>query len=214
VLSGIFFCSEYSSAISLLSEIPGIRKLDISQLDSDSFLNTNLSKMLSSILSAAHNAVKDRKWLQTSNPNGWQDMLRRNWSLGVTSFGGPAVHFQIVRFASRELPFGEVEAEKVLTVGSSDDCLWKSTNGSMIRWYVQTNAVCHRARSDTISAHACCVQYQELFALCQALPGPGSTKMIYCINVIHCGFLPGITSFFVWRRVQQKISHGHGFLKI
>jgi hypothetical protein len=74
-------------------------KLDISRLDRDSFLNTNLSKMLSSILSAAHNAVKDRKWLQTSNPNGWQDMLRRNWHLGVTSFGGPAVHFQIVRFA-------------------------------------------------------------------------------------------------------------------
>ncbi|KAF7514067.1 hypothetical protein GJ744_004392 [Endocarpon pusillum] len=40
--------------------------------------------------------------------------------------------------------------------------------------------------------------YQENFALCQALPGPGSTKMLYCINVIHAGFLPGIVSFFVW----------------
>ncbi|KAI9684641.1 MAG: hypothetical protein M1829_000014 [Trizodia sp. TS-e1964] len=42
--------------------------------------------------------------------------------------------------------------------------------------------------------------YQELFALCQALSGPGSTKMIYCINVIRCGFLPGLLSFFVWRQ--------------
>ena len=25
------------------------------------------------------------------------DMLRHNWYLGLTSFGGPAVHFQIVR---------------------------------------------------------------------------------------------------------------------
>lgn len=25
------------------------------------------------------------------------DMLKHNWHLGITSFGGPAVHFQIVR---------------------------------------------------------------------------------------------------------------------
>jgi chromate transport protein ChrA len=28
--------------------------------------------------------------------------------------------------------------------------------------------------------------------------------MIYCINVIHSGILPGIASFFVWRRVQHQ----------
>ena len=38
-----------------------------------------------------------------------------------------------------------------------------------------------------------------MFSLCQALPGPGSTKMIYAINVIHGGFVAGILSFFIWR---------------
>jgi chromate transport protein ChrA len=54
------------------------------------------------------------------------------------------------------------------------------------------------------------MQYQELFALCQALPGPGSTKMLYCINVIHAGLLPGIVSFFIWRRVWQRTNGDYG----
>ena len=29
------------------------------------------------------------------------EMLQRNWYLGLTSFGGPAVHFQIVGPANR-----------------------------------------------------------------------------------------------------------------
>lgn len=40
--------------------------------------------------------------------------------------------------------------------------------------------------------------YQELFALCQALSGPGSTKMIYAINVLHYGFWVGLVAFLVW----------------
>ncbi|KAH8748454.1 chromate ion transporter [Diaporthe sp. PMI_573] len=40
--------------------------------------------------------------------------------------------------------------------------------------------------------------YQELFSVCQALSGPGSTKMHYCINLIHDGFLPAVLSFLVW----------------
>lgn len=40
--------------------------------------------------------------------------------------------------------------------------------------------------------------YQEMFALCQALCGPGSTKMIYGINVLHYGFWTGLLAFFVW----------------
>jgi hypothetical protein len=41
--------------------------------------------------------------------------------------------------------------------------------------------------------------YKEMFALCQALPGPGSTKMIYAINVLKFGFVIGVISFFMWR---------------
>ncbi|EXK23409.1 hypothetical protein FOMG_19812, partial [Fusarium oxysporum f. sp. melonis 26406] len=40
--------------------------------------------------------------------------------------------------------------------------------------------------------------YQELFSVCQAFSGPGSTKMHYCINLIHDGFLPALLSFFIW----------------
>ncbi|KAF2432774.1 chromate transporter [Tothia fuscella] len=40
--------------------------------------------------------------------------------------------------------------------------------------------------------------YQELFAICQALPGPGSTKMLFCIILIHAGFIPAIFVFLIW----------------
>ncbi|EGD90042.1 hypothetical protein H112_02517 [Trichophyton rubrum D6] len=40
--------------------------------------------------------------------------------------------------------------------------------------------------------------YQELFAISQALPGPGSTKMLFCITMIHAGFLPAVVAFFLW----------------
>ncbi|KAH8670749.1 chromate transporter-domain-containing protein [Ilyonectria robusta] len=40
--------------------------------------------------------------------------------------------------------------------------------------------------------------YQELFSVCQAFSGPGSTKMHYCINLIHDGFLPAALGFFIW----------------
>ena len=40
--------------------------------------------------------------------------------------------------------------------------------------------------------------YQEIFALSQALPGPASTKMLFCINYIHDGLLAGFGAFFIW----------------
>lgn len=40
--------------------------------------------------------------------------------------------------------------------------------------------------------------YQELFSVCQAFSGPGSTKMLYCISLIHDGFLPAVLAFFIW----------------
>ncbi|KAH8661178.1 chromate transporter-domain-containing protein [Ilyonectria robusta] len=40
--------------------------------------------------------------------------------------------------------------------------------------------------------------YQGLFSVCQAFSGPGSTKMHYCINLIHDGFLPAALGFFIW----------------
>ncbi|KAM5441415.1 hypothetical protein MferCBS31731_003486 [Microsporum ferrugineum] len=34
--------------------------------------------------------------------------------------------------------------------------------------------------------------YQELFAICQGLPGPGSTKLLFCIALLHAGFVPAL----------------------
>ncbi|KAH7324562.1 chromate transporter-domain-containing protein [Stachybotrys elegans] len=40
--------------------------------------------------------------------------------------------------------------------------------------------------------------YQELFSVCQAFSGPGSTKMHYCINLLHDGFPSAVLGFFIW----------------
>ncbi|KAL4783888.1 putative chromate ion transporter [Aspergillus varians] len=40
--------------------------------------------------------------------------------------------------------------------------------------------------------------YQELSAVCQALPGPASTKMLFCITLLHAGFIPALMAFFLW----------------
>ena len=50
-------------------------------------------QMLRSMLSLVGDVLAGSKpW----SPRGLGDMLKRNWYLGFTSFGGPAVHFQIV----------------------------------------------------------------------------------------------------------------------
>ncbi|KAE8372496.1 chromate transporter-domain-containing protein [Aspergillus bertholletiae] len=40
--------------------------------------------------------------------------------------------------------------------------------------------------------------YQELFAICQGLPGPGSTKMLFCLALLHAGFIPAVLAFLLW----------------
>ncbi|GLI73622.1 hypothetical protein PoHVEF18_001842 [Penicillium ochrochloron] len=41
--------------------------------------------------------------------------------------------------------------------------------------------------------------YQELFSISQALSGPASTKMLYCVNLIHDGLLGAVLGFITWR---------------
>lgn len=41
-------------------------------------------------------------------------------------------------------------------------------------------------------------QFQEMFALSQALPGPASTKMLVSIVSIHAGYIPAMVVFLVW----------------
>jgi chromate transport protein ChrA len=42
-------------------------------------------------------------------------------------------------------------------------------------------------------------QFQELFAICQALPGPASTKLGFCIVLLQGGFLAAVMFFLTWR---------------
>ncbi|KAI0469054.1 chromate transporter-domain-containing protein [Xylaria cf. heliscus] len=78
-------------------------------------------------------------------------VLETGWHLGLTSFGGPPVHFKI---------FHDKYVKKL---GWIDEQI-----------------------------------YQELFSLSQALSGPASTKMLYCINLITEGFVPAVLGFLLW----------------
>ncbi|KAL1971438.1 hypothetical protein VTN31DRAFT_2370 [Thermomyces dupontii] len=40
--------------------------------------------------------------------------------------------------------------------------------------------------------------YQELFAICQALPGPASTKMLFCLALLHAGLIPALMALLFW----------------
>ncbi|KAH8700791.1 hypothetical protein BGW36DRAFT_447603 [Talaromyces proteolyticus] len=40
-------------------------------------------------------------------------------------------------------------------------------------------------------------RYQELFAICQALPGPGSTKMLFCLILSRAGFILVVAVFYM-----------------
>ncbi|KAI9742957.1 MAG: hypothetical protein M1835_002987 [Candelina submexicana] len=42
-------------------------------------------------------------------------------------------------------------------------------------------------------------QYQEIFTISQALPGPGSTKLLFFINIARGGFAAGLLAFLIWR---------------
>ncbi|KAK4185446.1 chromate transporter-domain-containing protein [Podospora australis] len=78
-------------------------------------------------------------------------IVRVNWHLGVTAFGGPPVHFKI---------FNEKFVQKT-------------------KWIDEQ-------------------VFQEIFSISQSLSGPASTKMLYCINLIHGGFMAALVSFLIW----------------
>lgn len=52
------------------------------------------------------------------------------------------------------------------------------------------------------------MQYQELFSVTQACSGPASTKMLYCINLIHDGFLAACFGFLLWSLPGAAVMYG------
>ncbi|PPR04029.1 hypothetical protein CVT24_010605 [Panaeolus cyanescens] len=99
------------------------------------------------------------------------DVFLRTYDLGFTSFGGPPVHFQIFH---RRFVDG---------LGKAPWINEQTVRLDQITGYTTTEPV---------------AQYQELFAISQALPGPASTKMLFNIAQIHAGLLPAIFVFIIW----------------
>lgn len=90
--------------------------------------------MLSPITSSLREAFARLKPL---NIGGLGEMLRQNWHLGFTAFGGPAVHFQIVSTHGSGYD-QDLSTLAYLTANASDsfiNCSWINWSGWMNRWY-------------------------------------------------------------------------------
>ena len=130
-------------------------------------------------LKTIHEYTRDRRNAYHANNQKLHlrlaDVFARTWDLGFTAFGGPPVHFQILhqRF---------VEGR-----------------GGLTPWIDEQTVLGLRTISVGISLIQ--LKYQELFAICQALPGPGSTKMLFCMVLIHAGVIPAIFIFLLWRYI-------------
>ena len=105
-----------------------------------------------------------------------------NWHIGFTAFGGPAVQFQTVRLFCNpkafihELISAQFHEKFVPHLGWIDEPM-----------------VCPLTAKAIITVNS--LKYQQIFAISQALPGSASTKMLFCINTIHSGFLAGFIAF-------------------
>ena len=108
-----------------------------------------------------------------------------NWHVGFTAFGGPAVQFQTVRlhtfrtFATRVADVPIVSRKICEEIGMD-----RRTIGTHV--------------SRTMRNLLIGFQYQQIFAISQALPGSASTKMLFCINTIHSGFTAGVLAFLLF----------------
>jgi chromate transport protein ChrA len=50
--------------------------------------------------------------------------------------------------------------------------------------------------------------FQELFAICQTLPGPGSTKMLFCMAFLHAGVTAAFMAFALWSLPAAIVMYG------
>ncbi|PFH51369.1 hypothetical protein AMATHDRAFT_142625 [Amanita thiersii Skay4041] len=50
--------------------------------------------------------------------------------------------------------------------------------------------------------------FQELFVITQALPGPGSTKLLFNIVQVYAGVLPAIVAFTLWSLPGAAVMYG------
>ena len=100
------------------------------------------------------------------------------FDLGFTAFGGPPVHFQIIhrRFVEGISTRFRI---KIREPQGHTDSPENTHVNEQLKWVDPQT-------------------YRELFAICQALPGPGSTKMLTAIAGLHAGWAAGVFAFLVW----------------
>ena len=73
----------YRTYVPFTSLISKLSNLLQSTMSSNSFLSFLREKVI--------------EWIPKARKGGFKEMLMHNWYQGFTAFGGPAVHFQIVR---------------------------------------------------------------------------------------------------------------------
>jgi hypothetical protein len=142
-------------------------------------------------------------WQPARLKAGLWNTISINYHLGFTSFGGPPVHFKIVSSC-----FAFATPRRIYKIKT-----WQALTTNPL-FLLVPRQICREATMDRHSSgrpwrlRGCFArsiaalmktQYQELFSVCQAFSGPGSTKMHYCINLIHDGFLPALLGFLIWR---------------
>lgn len=117
-----------------------------------------------------------RTWLRGFRPTDLRGRLgntvREGWHLGFTAFGGPPVHFKIVS--------GLLRTNALQSVNPAGTAQLYDKYVTKAAWVDEQ-------------------LYQELFSVTQAISGPASTKMLYCINLLHDGFLASLLGFLMWR---------------
>ena len=123
------------------------------------------------VVDAFHSLQERFQWSADSNFKRIViETLSKNGGLGFTCFGGPAVHFQVVCTA----PY------VFLLYANADNVV------QFHKQFVQKDGWLTEP------------VFQELFAVTQALSGPASTKMLYCINLRRNGFLAAVGAFLLW----------------
>ena len=159
-------------------------------------LPSGLSHQVNSLRALA-NRARDRSDgdANKSLPERLVDVFVHTWDLGFTAFGGPPVHFQILhqRFVAKHKWVDEQTVRATSLIFATLLGFPKS-KGAIEQHDLKTTIF----GMNYEQARLTLIQYQELFALAQALPGPASTKMLFALSLHHAGFLPALLAFALW----------------
>jgi hypothetical protein len=128
------------------------------------------SSLIGSVISLRRSAAGHiRRHLPSRSGAAWET-VEKNGMLGFVCFGGPPVHFQIVR---------DFYESYIAPIAVSDPSQFHQRFVNKYQWVSEP-------------------MFQELFAVTQSLSGPASTKMLYCINLARNGFLAALSAFLLW----------------